>query len=125
MKIKKLPVWEILVPSYMPRYVSGVDCFTGWKFWTPYSKKVSRLHHQIWDDHVSNLTGGLTIHSTIKGRWMSDRKMHAEPMITVTIACTEEVLTHVIALTKKHYRQESVYVTSLKDREAWLFSEGD
>ena len=89
----KIYMWEILVP-----YVNNKG------------EKYPIEHHWNWDEYVKQLSnGGLTIHKTAKGHWMSpEGKIFKEKMIPVRILCTEEQIESIIKFTISHYDQEAV-----------------
>jgi len=92
-------VWEILVPYKMGR------------------KNVLVPYHNIWDDYVRDIAGGLTIQKVSKGQWVSPTgKIHKELMIPVRIACNEEQIKTIVEFTLKHYAQEAVFVMRISDK---------
>lgn len=92
LKEKEMELWEILVPT-----VSNEG--------KPYRLR----YHRVWDKKVYEITGGLTILSPAKGRWISPTgTLFAERMIPVRIACDREKITEILKVTMKHYDQEAV-----------------
>ena len=100
MRTEELQTWEILVPYKMGR------------------KTVQVPYHQEWDEKVRQITGGLTIHKVAKGQWVSPStgKLHKELMIPVRIACSEEQIRQIAAITIEHYKQEAVMVSLVAAR---------
>lgn len=85
-------MWEILVPNYDNN-----------------GTKYPIQHHWDWDSFVKRLCGGLTIHKTAKGEWVSpDGKIFKDKMIPVRILCTEQEIETIIDFTIDHYDQEAV-----------------
>lgn len=92
MQVIENKLWEILVPEANN---SGQDY--------PIS------YHQIWDEYVKNVTGGLTILKPAKGIWVSnDGVEYKERMIPVRIQCSEETICEIAGYTLRHYDQEAV-----------------
>ncbi len=90
--MKKIILWEILVPTHFNNH-----------------KKISLYHHKKWDTFVENLTGGLTIQKTSKGIWRNEnRKTFEESMIPVKVACSKKEMNEIVNFTAKHYGQEAV-----------------
>jgi len=75
---------------------------------------ISTKHHKRWDDRVQAISGGLTILSPAKGKWIYKGVEYPEKVIPVRIMCTEKEIKQIIKITMEHYRQESVmyYVLS-------------
>jgi hypothetical protein len=58
---------------------------------------------------VYAITGGLTILSPAKGRWVCPAgNLFAERMIPVRVACTREQVTEILKMTMKYYDQKAV-----------------
>lgn len=96
-EIKQL--WEILVPYKMGR------------------KNVQVPYHQEWDAKVITISGGMTIMKLVKGVWMSPtNNTHKELMIPVRIACSEEQIREIGAMTIVHYKQEAVFITLISEK---------
>jgi hypothetical protein len=104
-EIKQL--WEILVPYKMGR------------------KNVQVPYHQEWDAKVMAISGGMTIMKLVKGVWMSpvNEKTHKELMIPVRIACSEEQIREIGAMTLIHYKQEAVFITLVSEKTLILHAE--
>jgi len=87
-----LQLWEILVPTVRN---DG----------RPFRLK----YHRVWDEKVRAITGGITILQPVKGSWKSaDGQFFNERMIPVRIACSEEQMDKIIAITMNYYEQLAV-----------------
>ena len=96
-------LWEILVPYKMGR------------------KNVQVPYHQEWDAKVVELVGGLTIMKVAKGIWVSlTNKKHKELMIPVRIACDEDQIKQIMAMTLIHYKQEAVFAYEISQKAIFL-----
>ena len=98
--MKKLKLWEILVPSY-----------------TNDGHEIQIEHHKKWDLFVQELTSGLTIQKTSKGIWLNPgEEKYEEKMIPVKIACTKKQIKKISDFTAKHYEQKAImyYLVSKK-----------
>ena len=96
-----LKLWEILVPHKMG----------------PNGKKVILVpYHREWDDKVREITGGLTILKASKGQWVDgDGKIYKEIMIPVRIACSDEQIERIVAMTARHYKQKAIFVSLISE----------
>lgn len=84
-----MELWEILVPTISNEGV-------------PYRTRF----HKVWDKNVYSITGGLTIHTPAKGRWVSPTgELFAERMIPVRVACTREQILEILEMTMVYYDQ--------------------
>ena len=93
-------MWEIMVPTLKN---DGV---------TPFRTK----YHKIWDKKVYDITGGLTILTPAKGRWVSeDGTLFAERMIPVRIACTREQINKIIDVTMDYYDQLAIMAYKISE----------
>lgn len=91
-------LWEILVPTIRN------------------DKPVRTRYHKVWDEKVKKISGGLTILKPAQGRWVSPTGDHVnERMIPVRIACTEEEIEEIMAITIDHYDQEEVMAYRVSD----------
>ena len=73
-------MWEILVPTVMPD-----------------GKPIKTRYHKVWDTKVYAITGGLTILTPTKGKWVCpEGSLFEERMIPVRIACTRSQLDEII-----------------------------
>ena len=85
-------LWEILVPRAFN------DC-----------AEIPLSHHQLWDEKVRKIAGGLTILKPAKGIWESPSgEIFHEAMIPVRIVCTEDQIQKIIDETIHHYNQLAV-----------------
>ncbi len=93
-------LWEILVPQADPD-----------------GQFIAVPEHNIWDKKVRDITGGLTIHRSALGNWVSPSgELVVERMIPVRIACTEEEIHKIGQMTKEFYRQEKVMYYQVSDK---------
>lgn len=94
-------MWEILVPTEK-RLAPG-------KF---YRTK----YHQVWDEKVRSISGGLTIMQPAKGQWVSPcGTLFVERMIPVRILATREQIEKIIDMTMEYYDQLAVLCYKLSD----------
>lgn len=92
-------LWEVLVPT---KFNSG--------------KKISVKYHRNWDKKIQEISGGLTILTSAKGRWIGPNgKLFREKMIPVRIICTREEINKIIAMTKTYYKQKAVLAYKVGD----------
>lgn len=87
-------LWEILVPAT-----------------ANHGNGISIRYHQMWDDKVRAITGGLTIMPVAKGEWVhgeEDGVVFREPMIPVRLYTTHESMAAIAAMTMEHYDQIAV-----------------
>ncbi len=100
-------LWEVLVPQ---AFNSG--------------ETVPVTHHHAWDKAVRRIAGGLTILRSAKGVWESPSgDIFQEVMIPVRIACSEEQIRQIIAMTIAHYEQEAVLAYLISERELMVYRE--
>jgi hypothetical protein len=93
-------LWEILVPTV--RRVDG----------RPYRTR----YHRVWDAQVRAITGGLTIHSPVKGQWVApDGELFLERMIPVRIVATREQIEQIVDMTISYYDQLAVLCCKVAD----------
>ena len=93
-------LWEILVPR------SSND-----------GAEYALEHHRVWDEHVREISGGLTILKPAKGHWRSPDSVEyrVEEVIPVRILCTRPEIEQVIELTLSHYDQRAVLAYRISD----------
>lgn len=97
---KRQELWEILVPQ------ANND-----------GEFIAIPEHNIWDSKVRKITGGLTIHRSAKGEWVSpEGELVVERMIPVRIACTEEQMHTIAQMTKEFYQQAKVMYYRVSDK---------
>jgi hypothetical protein len=88
----KKQLWEIFVPTI---FNSG--------------KPIKTRYHRVWDQKVYAITGGLTIMTPTKGKWVNPSgTLFAERMIPVRISCTREEIEKIIDMTMEYYDQEAI-----------------
>jgi len=77
-------------------------------------KPIKTRHHKVWDERVQKISGGLTILSPGKGKWIYKGVEYPERVIPVRIMCSEEQMGEIVKITIQHYRQKAVmyYVLS-------------
>lgn len=75
---------------------------------------IGTRHHKHWDVRVQAISGGLTILSPARGKWIYKGVEYPERVIPVRIMCTEPQINEIVRITIEHYRQEAVmyYVLS-------------
>jgi len=71
-------------------------------------KPISTRHHKEWDKKIQKITGGLTIMSPGRGRWLYNGQEYHERVIPVRIHCEIGVISTIVQLTLSHYRQKAV-----------------
>jgi hypothetical protein len=88
----KRNMWEILVPTIRN---DG----------TPIKTK----YHKEWDDKVKEISGGLTILTPTKGKWMSPCGTEfIERMIPVRVIATRKEIEEIIDMTMIYYDQIAI-----------------
>jgi hypothetical protein len=93
-------MWEILVPTI--RRKDG----------KPYTTR----YHKVWDKKVKEISGGLTILTPAKGKWISpDGTLFVERMIPVRIIATRDEIDKIIDMTIKYYDQLAVLCYKISD----------
>lgn len=97
-----MELWEILVPA---KKNDGSE--------------YNLSYHQLWDQQVRDITGGLTIMKPAKGQWVNpeDKEVFIEAMIPVRIAIeNNDQLEKIINLTMQHYQDQiAVMVYRISD----------
>jgi hypothetical protein len=75
---------------------------------------IGTKHHKKWDERVQAISGGLTILSPARGKWIFKGVEYPERVIPVRIMCTEPEMNKIVSITMSHYRQKAVmyYVLS-------------
>lgn len=92
-------MWQILVPKFDN---DGGD--------------IPIPEHAIWDNKVREISGGLTIHRSAKGQWISPKgETIVERMIPVMIACNREQIIEIALMTKTFYEQDAVLCFKISD----------
>ncbi len=81
-------------------------------------------HHTAWDDKVHAITGGMTIHGTAKGKWVSPSGVEfREKMIPVRIACTRVQIMEIGYMTRAHYEQEQIMIVRISEEVIFIGAE--
>lgn len=94
-----MPLYQILVPSTDAN-----------------QQEILPVYHQVWDEKVREIAGGLTILSDAKGKWTSpDGKAVFEKMIPVLISCTPEQMETIMDFTLEYYEQRVVFAFKMTD----------
>lgn len=92
-------MWEILVPTIRND-----------------GRPIKTRFHKVWDEKVYAISGGLTILTPAKGRWISpDGKLFAERMIPVRIVATRPQIDEIVKMTLKYYEQLAVLAYKISD----------
>jgi hypothetical protein len=92
-------MWEILVPTMSNE-----------------GKPFSVKFHRVWDNKVKAISGGLTILTPTKGKWVSPcGKEFIEKMIPVRIICNKEEIHEIIDFTMKYYNQEAILAYKISE----------
>lgn len=75
---------------------------------------IGTRHHKSWDTRVQRISGGLTVLSPARGKWIYKGVEYPERVIPVHIMCTEPEMKQIVKLTMEHYRQNAImyYVLS-------------
>lgn len=72
-------------------------------------RPIRTRYHRIWDEKIIEISGGMTILTPAKGRWVSpSNEMFRERMIPVRIICDESAIVEIIDFTIDYYEQEAV-----------------
>lgn len=85
-----------------------------WEIYVPTAKNGDLGHfttkfHQMWDEKVLKISGGLTILKPAIGQWVSPHgTLFKERMIPVRIMCTEAQIEAIADVTAAHYNQIAV-----------------
>jgi hypothetical protein len=100
-------LWEILVPTL---HRDG--------------KPIRTRYHRVWDAKVYEITGGLTILTPAKGKWVPQAGgMIEERMIPVRIACTRKQIDEIVDVTIKYYNQDAVFAYKISDEVILKYAE--
>ena len=92
-------MWEILVPTMSNE-----------------GKPYRTRYHRVWDKKVYEITGGLTILSPVKGKWVPKSEiLYEDRMIPVRIVCSKEEIEKIIDFTIKYYNQIAVIAYKISD----------
>lgn len=95
----KKELWEILVPTM---FNDG--------------RPIKTRYHRVWDRKVYEITGGLTILTPTKGKWVCpEGSLFEERMIPVRIACTREQIDKIVDMTMIYYHQLAILAYKVSD----------
>ena len=100
-------LYEILVPTQY-----------GYPKVTPIRTK----HHKEWDKRVLKITGGLTILSSAKGKWVHQGVEYPERVLPVRILCTQFQILNIAHMTLEHYRQKAVLFYKVSDEAHLIYA---
>lgn len=85
-------MWEILVPTIRPD-----------------GRPIKTRFHKVWDEKIHEISGGMTILTPTKGKWISPSgQLFVERMIPVRIIATREEVEKIIDFTMEYYEQEAI-----------------
>lgn len=102
-------MWEILVPTEKRVVPADLPADSKARYYTT-------RYHQVWDEKVRKVTGGLTILQPVKGQWVSpNNELFKERMIPVRLMATEEQISQIIDLTMQYYDQLAVMCYRVSD----------
>lgn len=86
-------MWEILVPTIHRQT----------------NKPITTRFHRAWDKKVYEITGGMTILTPAKGKWICPKgEMYEERVIPVRVACTREQIQKIVEMTAEYYDQLAI-----------------
>lgn len=92
-------MWEILVPTVRRD-----------------GRPIKARFHRVWDKKVYEITGGLTILTPSKGKWICpEGELFEERMIPVRIACTREQIDTIVDMTIEYYEQKAVLAYKISE----------
>ena len=86
-------------------------------------KPIRTKHHKEWDKRVMKITGGLTILSTAKGKWVHDGIEYPERVIPVRIMCSAKQAEEIGRMTLEHYRQKAVLYYKVSDEAHMIYAD--
>jgi len=79
-------------------------------------KPIRTRHHKQWDKRVMKISGGITIMSPSKGKWIYKSDEYPEKVIPVRIMCTDDDMKKIVVITMEHYRQKAVMYCVLSNQ---------
>lgn len=107
MPFESRDLWEILVPTVRND-----------------GRPFRLRYHRVWDKRVEAISGGLTIVSPVRGRWVDkndpEETVYAERMIPVRILCTREEIESIAKMTKEYYEQIAVLAYRVSDTVVYV-----
>jgi hypothetical protein len=83
---------------------------------------IRTAHHKSWDKRVQAISGGLTILSPVKGKWLFQGIEYPERVIPVRIACDSYQMAAIAQMTLQHYRQKSVMYYKLSSDVTFIYA---
>lgn len=90
--MKKLELWEILVPTIRNN-----------------GRPIRLRFHKVWDNKVREISGGLTVLQPVKGQWIDNKgNLLNERMIPVRFLANRNDVDNIIDMTMEYYEQESI-----------------
>jgi len=79
-------------------------------------RPIKTRYHKVWDEKVIEISGGMTILTPAKGRWLSpSEELFKERMIPVRIICDDSEIEEIINFTIDYYEQEAVLAYVISD----------
>lgn len=98
-----------------------------WRIFVPAAsnegEEYTVAEHNVWDALVREITGGLTIHKTAKGQWVSPKgELFVEKMIPVDVACTRDQINQIAKMTAEFYKQQAVLCYKMSDEVLITYS---
>jgi len=82
-------LWEILVP------VCRAD-----------GREIDVPFHQLWDEKVRAISGGLTITRSVRGQWVYEEKLFSERVIPCRVLATRPEMDQIARMTIDHYSDQ-------------------
>lgn len=85
-------LWEILVPTIRND-----------------GRPIRTRFHRVWDQKVYSISGGVTIMTPSKGKWVAPNgKLFEERMIPVRIVATREQIEKIVEMSLEYYDQLAI-----------------
>ena len=82
-------LWEVLVP------VCHAD-----------GREIEVSFHQIWDEKVRAVSGGLTINRSVRGQWLYEGELFSERVIPCRVLATRWEMDQIAEITLSHYNDQ-------------------
>lgn len=102
-------LWEVLVPTVSQE-----------------GKPFRTRYHRVWDKKVYAITGGLTILTPAKGKWVCpEGSLFEERMIPVRIACTRKQIEEIVDMTIVYYNQKAVMAYRISEEVIIKHAKGE
>lgn len=86
-------------------------------------KPISTKHHKSWDVRIQKISGGLTILSPAKGKWIYKGVEYPEKVIPVRVMCMPSQMKEIVRITLEHYRQKAVMYYVLSNEVHIVYTE--